>query len=109
MKKRRVLLTFGVLALLSVAGFGAILWLESRGRVKEAKLHWIGVGMSLAEVEAILGPPDMIDVWLGPPDMIEVWPGRYLALWHAGTAVLEVVIQVEENGRVADGRVTYKG
>src|SRR4051794_26387227 len=95
MTKRRSLLGFGLLAMVAVAG-GAVVWLAPQGGVRGAKFNLIQEGMTLAEVEAILGPPNK--PW-------HVLPERnYGAAWQGGSAGVHVIF--DDNGKVSH-RVNY--
>src|SRR5207248_3161977 len=99
---RRLFLGFGLLALTGVA---VVVWLAfqerlaSQGRINEANFKLIQYGMTLAEVEAILGPPDPSA--RAENDYYEMDPGR-IARWRTSRLLIDLVF--DATGRV-DGKI----
>jgi hypothetical protein len=94
LRTRRLLLGAGALALLAVVAMWTWLLVQPRPGITWAKYKRIRVGMTLAEVEAILGRPadETVRVALEPP----VPPGR---AWEGGG--LRVTVWLDHAGAVS--------
>jgi hypothetical protein len=77
---------------------GWVAYTEFRsGRVSRATFERIEVGMSLADVEAILGPSEQAD-YIG---FTRAGPGE-IKVWHAFNGKDRVLVSLDKDGRVAD-------
>src|SRR5262245_25401826 len=91
-RKRRLFLGLGFLAILAVAG---LVWVASRA----SEFELIEIGMTRAEVEAILGPTDnYLPVLTSDGPWVPDVP-RWSATWQTGTAFIDVGF--DDSGRVS--------
>lgn len=109
--RKRLLFTLGPLALVLLGGYALLWW--TAPRVSRANFGRIEVGMTLAEVEALLGPPGMyatgplvdregqrpfsvfIDYGPRPGGARKLWVGDHGAVW----------VNLDDAGRVAGTQV----
>ena len=61
MRRRRLLLGVGALALLGMVGFGLFLWVTNPPRVTLDNCRRLRQGMSVRDVEALLGEPNEVN------------------------------------------------